>query len=273
MSAPDPDDLRESLRRAADAAPEASLRIDDVLDGARRARRRRRAAIAGGTASVAALIAAAGLAGGLAGLGPSPASDSTVAISGTPEAGLDATPQADEEAAAGVAPQDEPPFSDDRVGVDLLFRCGEAAPPATTAADASAGGLLVSVRATGPVRPGGTGDAVVTVTNTGSEPVAGVVAAPIAVAVVDGGGTVVWRSDPLGGEGEGRSIGLAAGEAAEIPVSFTAGQCVPGEAPGAEAALLDPGAYAVAAAVVVTAPDRPGLPLIAVSAAAPLTVG
>ncbi|MRG61728.1 hypothetical protein GE115_17865 [Agromyces sp. CFH 90414] len=292
MSAPDPEHLHDadlhhalagSLRRAADASSSPPIDVDAVLRGTRLVRRHRRNVLVGATATVAAVIAGAGLFAGVATLGPSPASDSTIAVESAPDTGADAGAgaEAGEEAASGVAPADQPPFADDGVAIAAVFRCGEPIPSPTTATDASGGGLVATVRPDGAVVAGTTGRATLVLANTGAGFVTGRVSGA-SVAVVDAG-VAVWRPPARGAESGavpdeavGRAIELAPGASVELPVEFRTERCdvdqasEGGSTGGAQP--LAPGAYGLAASVAIVSDDRPGLPLVVVSEVAALPV-
>ncbi|WP_308799714.1 hypothetical protein [Agromyces silvae] len=271
MSAPEQDRLREALRRAADASGTRELDADAVIEASRRSRRRRRNAVLGGTTAVAALVATAGLIGGLAGVvGPSTTADAPVAANGL----VPAT----EGQEMAVAPRDEASHGDVALGrLSAMNQCGApilAAPgtsegsDASDASDASVGALTATVRPDAAVTGGSTGEATVTLTNTGTDRIEGSLRMAPAIAIADADGTVVAMrpdADPLRAS---EPVDLSPGESVELPAAIEAVRCLTARVPTA----LPPGGYTLAASVVVV-PDDPQQPdIVVLSPLAPLTV-
>ncbi|MDR5701814.1 DUF4232 domain-containing protein [Agromyces aerolatus] len=262
MSAPDQDRLREALRRAADASGTRTPDLDGVLDASRRERRRRRNGILGGTAAVASLVATAGLVSGLAGLAGPAATTADAPVMGSVQ---ELAPQTEGQE-SGVAPRDEPAAADAALGrLSTLARCGEPIPAAT---DASAAPLRLTVRPIGAVAAGSTGEAILTLTNTGQDPVEGALGVAPSVAVADQDGTVVATRPDADQSAAGEPVDLAPGESMELSAAIEAVRCTPGRAPTA----LPRGEYTLSASVTIV-PDDAALPaLVAVSPLVPLAV-
>lgn len=271
MSAPDQGRLRDELRRAADASSPPEIDVDAVVRASRVSRRRRRSAVAGGTAAVAALLGTAGLVAGLAGLAGGPATttaDAPIAASAPELAPTDGEltetgPTGSERADAGqesaVAPRDEPSPGDVALGrLDARNRCGAPVVPAT---DSSQSPLSVTVRPDGRVSAGSTGQATVTVTNTGDLAVDGVLRTAPSIAVADAEGIVVGLRPDAAALPASRTIGLGPGESVELRADIEAVHCLSGRAPSA----LAPGGYWLTASVVMDSGDPSQPPLVAVS--------
>jgi hypothetical protein len=260
MSAPDPNTIGDTLKRAADAATPTSIDIDDVLRRSRARRRARRTAVLSATGAVAAVLAVGGLVLGLQRVGGPTTADAPV---------MEAAES------AGVATEGAEGGADDAslrlVAPHEVNQCGAAVAEAT---DAATSALTVSIDApAAPVRPGTNGPATVTVTNSGTDVVTGTlhIDAPLTVAE---SGITVWSSGPVPDVGL-LPIDLAPGESATLSRSFETRSCDPAAegdtAPPALAPPLDPGDYGLSAIVTFTAPD--GAISYLISPIAPFTVG
>jgi hypothetical protein len=239
MSAPETrgtdDGLGERLHRAADAATPRPIDVDAVLAASRGRRRTRRTAVLGAAATVAVLLAAGGLATAVNVLGPKSASDSALVS----ESAADSVPEAATGDASGIR----------LAAPEKVNLCGA---PVAAATDASGSGLVVTVEPPAALAPGATGDARVTLTNAGPQPVAGDLrVAPALTVAADGvtrwhtNGVVAYALVPVtlepGGSVEltGPVSAVACGDADELAEAFP---------PGLPA--LAPGDYAVTAVVM-----------------------
>ncbi|MFK4730241.1 hypothetical protein ROT00_11180 [Agromyces mediolanus] len=270
MPTPDPEELRRALRSDAAHAEGAELDLPAVLARSRSERRRRRTALVGGAAAAVVALAVGGLAvaGGLGLPGASTTADAPASSeSGDADAGAATDPSTP---ATGVAPADEPPEEELVLRpIDRLNRCG--APPAGPSAPAGSG-LSIEVVAVSSPAPGGTGEATVRITNTGSEGYSGELLAGPALTVADD--VTLWHTSGL--EAVRTPLALAPGASVELTAPVRAVRCDgaddasladPGRLPA-----LAPGEYRLSAAVAIAAPDAPlGLPLV--SEAVRLTVG
>jgi hypothetical protein len=261
MSAPDPNTIGDTLKRAADAATPNSIDVDEVLRRSRARRRARRTAVLSTTGAVAAVLAVGGLVFGLQRVGGPTTADAPA---------MEAAESADAatDAATGGAPADE---SQRLMAPGDVNRCGAAVAAAT---DAATSPLAVSVDApAAPVRPGTNGPAIVTVTNSGTDIVTGTlhIDAPLTVAE---SGVTVSNGGPVPDVGP-LPIDLAPGESATLPGSFETRSCDPAvegdTAPSALAPPLEPGDYGLSAIVTFIGPD--GAISYLISPLAPFTVG
>lgn len=261
MSAPDPNGLGDTLKRAADAATPRPVDVDSVLRASRARRRTRRTAVVGGVGAVAAaLLVGGGVMAGLQGLGGQTAGDPQIAVESA-----ELSPGPAEESADGGDATDQRFMAPEQVN-----RCGA---PVATATDAATSPLTVTVEVPATlVQPGTTNPATVRVTNTGTEIVSGTLGgfAPITVAE---SGTTVWHSGP--GELPLRQVSLAPGESTAVESTFETRFCteaddlggsLPADLPG-----LEPGEYGVSAVVSFTSPE--GAITYLVSPLVPLAVG
>lgn len=261
MSAPE-QDLREELRRAADASGAGAIDVDAVLEQSRRSRRRRRTALLGGTTAVAALLTTAGLLGGLAGLVVPSATTADAPVVGSTE---ELAPRTEGQETA-VAPRDEAVRGDVALGrLEAMNHCGAPVVPAT---DETQGPLSVTVRPDAPVAAGSTGDAIVTVTNASRTTIEGSIQMAPSVAVADADGTVVALRADAAALPASRSVDLAPGESIELRAGIEAVRCSIGRAPSA----LPSGDYALSASVVVVPEDAAQPVLVAVSPLVPFLV-
>lgn len=263
MSAPDPNELGNTLKRAADAAKPASIDVDEVLRRSRARRRARRTAVISATGGVAAVLVVGGLVLGLQRIGGPTTADAPVTLESAESA--DVAP----DAAAGGATE---AATDPRLmAPEDVNQCGTAVAPPT---DAATNPLIVSVDApTAPVRPGTTGPVTVTVTNSGTDTATGAIHIDAPLTVAESGITV-WSDGPVLDVGA-LTIDLAPGASATLPGAFETRSCDPaGEgdtAPSAPAPPLEPGEYGLSAIVTFTAPD--GTISYLISPLAPFTVG
>ncbi len=261
MSAPDPETIGDTLKRAADAATPTSIDVEEVLRRSRAKRRARRTAALSATGAVAALLAVGGLVIGLQPVGgpttadapAMQAAESTDVASESAEGGAahDATQRL-------MAPQD-------------VNQCGAEVAEAT---DAATNPLTVTVDApTNAARPGTSAPVTVTVTNSGAETVTGSIHIDAPLTVAESGITV-WHYGPVPDIGI-LPIDLAPGESATLPGGFETRTCdVAAQDPPAPTALappLEPGDYELSAIVTYTAPD--GTITYLISPLAPFTVG
>lgn len=261
MSAPDPNRLAETLKRAADAATPRQVDVDAVLRASRARRRSRRTAVVGGVgAAAAALLIAGGVMAGLQGLGRPTAAEAPTTLQ-----------------SAELSPGQAEDGGDRGAADDLRFmapeqvnRCGA---PVAVPTDAATSPLTVTVEVPpGPVEPGTTNPATVRVTNAGTEVVSGSLGgfAPITVAE---SGITVWHSGP--GEGPARQISLVPGQSTVLEGTFETRFCAEGDDLGgglpARLPGLEPGEYGVSAIVPFTTPD--GVFTYLVAPLAPLSVG
>jgi hypothetical protein len=261
MSAPDPNRLGETLKRAADAATPRPVDVDAVLRASSARRRARRTALVGGVGAVAAaLLIGGGVMAGLQGLGGPTAAEAPTAF----ESAELSTDAVEEGGDAGAA--DDLRF----MAPEQVNRCGA---PVAAPTDAAASPLSVTVEVPATlVRPGTTNPVTVTVTNTGTDVVSGSLGefAPITVAE---SGITVWHSGP--GEGSLRQVSLAPGESTVLEGSFETRFCAEADDLGGSlrAGLpgLEPGGYGVSAIVSFTSPD--GVLTSLISPLAPLSVG
>lgn len=261
MSAPDPNGLGETLKRAADAAKPRPVDVDAVLRASRARRRVRRSAIIGGVgAAAAALLIGGGVVAGLQGLGGPTTAEAPTAV----ESAELSPSQAEQSGDAGAA-------TDERfMAPEQVNRCGT---PVAAPTDAATSPLTVTVeRPATPVQPGTTNSATIRVTNTGTDVVSGSLGefAPITVAE---SGVTVWHSGPDGGAL--RQVSLAAGESIVLEGAFETRFCsesedlgggLPADLPG-----LESGEYGLSAVVTFTSPD--GAITYLVSPLVPLSVG
>jgi hypothetical protein len=261
MSAPDPNGLGETLKRAADAATPHAVDVDAVLRASRARRRTRRSAIVGGVGAAAAvLVIGGGVMAGLQGLGGPTAAEAPTAFESA-----ETSPDPAEEAGDAGAAEDLRFMAPEQVN-----RCGA---PVAAPTDAATSPLTLTVEVPATlVQPGTTNPATIIVTNTGTEVVSGSLGefAPITVAE---SGITVWHSGA--GDLPLRRVSLAPGESTVLEGSFETRFCaeaddlggsLPAGLPG-----LEPGEYGVSAIVSFTSPD--GAITYLVSALAPLSIG
>jgi hypothetical protein len=261
MSAPDPNTIGDTLKRAADAATPRPVDLDAVLQASRARRRSRRNSIVGGIGAVAAvLVIGGGVMAGLQGLGGQTA-DAPIAVESAESGG---SPETAEGGAANDATEAR------LVAPEQVNRCGA---PVAAPTDAAASPLAVAVVApAAPVQPGTTNPVTVTVTNTGTDVVAGAIgASPLTVADA---GITVWHSGP-GDDLPPQPISLAPGESASLEGAFETRFCdVADDVDGslrADLPGLEHGEYGVGAVVSFTGPD--GTITYLVSPLAPVSVG
>lgn len=263
MSAPDPNGLGDTLKRAADAATPRQLDLDAVLRASRARRRTRRSAVVGGIGAAAAVVlVGGGLMAGLQGLGgPTTANAPTSFQSAeSGDAARDAAEDGGDEAAsqAFVAP-----WLVNRCGASVAAPTDTATSPLTVAVDPPAT----------PVRPATTNPVAVTITNSGQDVVEGMLHldAPLTVAA---SGVTVWNQGLVPDVGP-LPVSLGPGESASLEGSFETRSCdEAGELDGTAPALapgLDPGEYGLSAIVSFTAPD--GAITYLISPLAPISVG
>lgn len=260
MSAPDPNTIGDTLKRAADAATPSSIDVDEVLRRSRARRRARRTAVLSTTGAVAAVLAVGGLVLGLQRVGgPTTADAPAMEAAESADVATDsAAGGADDAGQRLMAPED-------------VNRCGVAVAEAT---DAAASPLTVSVDApAAPVRPGTSGPVTVTVTNSGTDSVTGAIHIDAPLTVAESGITV-WNDGPVLDVGV-LTIELAPGESATLPGAFETRSCAPAvegdTAPSALAPPLEPGDYGLSAIVTFTASD--GAISYLISPLASFTVG
>ncbi|WP_395243654.1 hypothetical protein ACGGZK_16220 [Agromyces sp. MMS24-K17] len=255
MSAPDPEQLADGLRRAADAAEPGAIDLDAVLARSRAARRVRRSAVVGATTAVAVLALGGGLVLGLRPFAPASTTADAPAPATSAEAGDGAGEIAGDDASApGVAPEVEPEADDVAVG-----RLGAAAACGRPAPDASAPGPLgLAAEVVGTTIADGTATTDVVVRNTGDERVAGRVGA-VQVAVVADGAVV-----EAGTASAGVPIDLGPGASVAVAVPAAALRC--------EAAALPTDGLAAVATVAITV-DGGASTVLVVSSPGPVEVG
>lgn len=260
MSAPDPNTIGDTLKRAADATTPTSIDIDEVLRRSRARRRARRTAVLSTTGAVAAVLVVGGLMLGLQRIGGPTTADAPVMESAE-------SADAATDAAAGEAPDDE---SRRLMAPEDVNRCGV---PVAEATDVATSPLTVDVDApAAPVRPGTSGPATVTVTNSGTDVVTGTIHIDAPLTVAESGVTV-WNHGPVLDVGV-LTIDLAPGESATVPGAFETRSCDPapeGRTAPALAPPLEPGDYGLSAIVTFTAPD--GAISYLISPLAPFAVG
>jgi len=263
MSAPDPNGLGDTLKRAADAATPRQVDVDAVLRASRARRRTRRTAVVGGIGAAAAvLLIGGGVMAGLQGLGGQTAADAPTSFQSA-ESG-DASRDAAEDGAADEA------AGQALVAPELVNRCGA---PVTAPTDAATSPLAVAVDApTAPVQPGTSILVGMTVTNTGTTVVSGTIdAAPLTVADA---GITVWHSGP-GDEFPPRPISLSPGESTTLEGAFQTRFCDEDDELGGilrpDLPGLEPGDYGVGVVLSFTGPD--GAITYLVSPLAPISVG
>jgi hypothetical protein len=158
MSAPDPNGLGETLKRAADAATPHAVDVDAVLRASRARRRTRRSAIVGGVGAAAAvLVIGGGVMAGLQGLGGPTAAEAPTAFESA-----ETSPDPAEEAGDAGAAEDLRFMAPEQVN-----RCGA---PVAAPTDAATSPLTLTVEVPATlVQPGTTNPATIIVTNTGTE--------------------------------------------------------------------------------------------------------
>jgi len=260
MSAPDPDTIGDTLKRAADAATPTSIDVEEVLRRSRARRRARRTAALSATGAVAAVLAVGGLVIGLQRIG-GPTTADTPAMQAAESTGAS-------ESAEGGAAADA---TQRLMAPEEVNRCGAEVAEAT---DAATNPLTVTVDApTNAARPGTSAPATVTVTNSGAETVTGTIHIDAPLTVAESGITV-WHHGPVPDIGI-LTIELAPGESATLPGAFETRTCdVAAQDPPVPPALappLEPGDYELSAIVTFTASD--GTITYLISPLAPFTVG
>jgi hypothetical protein len=265
MSAPDPTGLGEDLKRAADAASPRPVDVDAVLAASRSRRRARRTAVVTGAGAVAAVLAVGGLVFGLQRTGGG-ATTADAPIASESAGSAETAP----EIASGES-------ADDTAGLRLaapetVNRCGAAVVPLADAADAP---LAVSVvPPIGQVPPGGTAAVTVTVTNTGSEVVTGVLSRVPAITVAEAD-VVAWHSSGTS-EAGATDVSLQPGEAVTLTGMLSAMRCTAADDGGTglppDLPPLAPGPYVLSATVAFSTPAE-GMVLLLSSPFVPLSIG
>lgn len=258
MPVPDPEDLRRALRDEADAASPPPIDLDAALESSRANRRRRRTALVG-TAAAVLLVAAAGGTALTVGLGVQQSATTTAdAPLEESESFADASDPAD---GAGVAPADEPQQAEAAlVPVDRLNPCG--APP-LGATPVEATGLAITVVLQGALAPGGSANAVVSITNVGDASYTGELLTGPAVTLSDS--ATLWHTSGL--QSARTPLELAPGASTAFVAEVRAVRCSPEDEADrmlpAELPAIPAGAYWLSAAVALADPAAPlGVPLV-----------
>ena len=266
MSAPDSNELGDTLKQAAEAATPSAIDVDEVLRRSRARRRSRRTAALSGVGAVAAVLAVGGLVLGLQRVGGPTAAEAPAFES------AESADVAPDDAAGGTADGTADGTGTRLMAPEQVNRCGAAV---ATPTDAATSPLAVAVSAPAtPVPPGSEARVTVTLTNNGSDTVRGDVADTPALTVAETG-IAVWHSSP-GAELPPSPITLAPGESTTLEAALLAQRCAASDDLGdglpAELPPLLPGEYAVGAVVSFTdAAD--GTITYLVSPLAPFTVG
>ncbi|GAA1841331.1 hypothetical protein [Agromyces salentinus] len=257
---PEPRDLAEALSHEADAAAARPVDLGTVLRASRARRRARRRTAVGAAASLAGLLAVGGLVLAVGTMGPDlatstadgPAVESAEQMQ-SPASGGPAEPDAGGADADGspVAPQDQAQFGQDLevVAPETLNACGAPIAPAT---EGAASQLTAVVEPpTGTIAPGEEGEAVVRVSNEGTTEVVGSLTAP--AITVSAAGITVWHPD-LGSRADAVPLRLSPGESVTVRGRYAAAACAAGDeaATGGSLTPLEPGAYALSAALAFT---------------------
>ncbi|MFD4422797.1 hypothetical protein ACFWN7_15020 [Agromyces sp. NPDC058484] len=262
MSAPDPNQLGDSLKRAADAATANAIDVDEVLRRSRARRCARRTAVLGATGAVAAVLAVGGLVLGLQRMGGPTTADAPAFESAE---SADVSPEATDGGASADA-------ADQRLmAPDQVNRCGAPVAPPT---DAATSPLVAKVDApAASVRPATTNPVTVTITNAGTDVVTGTIRIDAPLTVAESGVTV-WHHGPVFDLAP-LPIALEPGESASLQGSFETRSCdLAGQEDGTRSTVapgLGAGEYGLSAVVTFTAPDGAITPLISPLAA--ITVG
>lgn len=259
MSAPDPGNLGDGLKRAADAATPRPLDVDAVLAASRSRRRARRTAIVSGAGAAAAVLVVGGLVFGLQPPGGGVTTADAPASQETLES-ADAEP-----GAAGGATSDTRLAPPEKVNA-----CGLELAPAT---DASASGLVVTVAPVEAVASGASGEVLVTVTNAGAAVVDGDVR-PVPAIAVAADGVTRWHTNGMVAD-DLQPISLAPGDSLGLSGVVEASACsVADEALGSfptDLPALPEGTYEVTAVVMFVDDATGGIEYL-IAPPAPLAV-